>query len=308
MRLDEVARSAGLSGAALVTAGDLSWHTGDLDAQYAIYSITKSVISAAFLLLAADGAVDLDASAGLLSGDGRFAVSVRQLLQHTSGIPDYGRNPAYHAAVRESPSRPWPDEVFLRRAHARGTLFAPGRGWAYSNNGYLLLRRILDGYGGLTSFLPALGFTAASVAEALPDLSHAVPARSALIGDGLHPVAGRYHPRWVGHRTMVTSARELHRFWSNPPTAFTDPANLVPLGTGTGGLFAQASYGLGVLADPGAPIGLIIGHGGGGPGYSAGAFAAPGKAAVAIVLEATENFRAQELAVELLKTAVREHP
>jgi CubicO group peptidase (beta-lactamase class C family) len=51
-----------------------------------IYSITKSVISAAFLLLAVEGEVALDASAGSLPGDGRFAVSVRQLLQHTSGI------------------------------------------------------------------------------------------------------------------------------------------------------------------------------------------------------------------------------
>jgi D-alanyl-D-alanine carboxypeptidase len=145
VRLDEVAGHAGLAGAALVTAGDRTWQTGDIDAQYVINSLTKSVISAAFLLLAAEGAVDLDASAGSLLGDGRFDVSVRQLLQHTSGIPDYGRWRAYHDAVRESPSRPWPDEAFLRVAHARGPLFAPGQGWAYSNNGYLLLRMILDG-------------------------------------------------------------------------------------------------------------------------------------------------------------------
>jgi D-alanyl-D-alanine carboxypeptidase len=75
---------------------------------------------------------------------------------------------------------------------------------------------------------------------------------------------------------------------------------------GADGVFAEPSYGLGVLADPRSPVGLFIGHGGGGPGYSAGAFAAPGEAAVTIVLEATEGFPAQELAVELLKTAVRE--
>ncbi len=306
MLLDEVASRAGLTGTALVTAGTGAWHAGDVDARYVIYSITKSVICAAFLLLAADGGVDLDACAGSLAGDGRFAVSVRQLLRHAGGIPDYGRDPAYHAAVRESPSRPWPDEVFLTRAHARGPLFAPGRGWAYSNTGYLLLRRILDDRGGLASFLPVLGFTAASVAQDLPDFSDAVPARSSLTGEGLHPVAGRYHPGWVGHRAMVTSARELHRFWSAPPPAFTDPANLVPA-RGGGGFFVRPSYGLGVMADPGSPIGLIIGHGGGGPGYSAGAFAAPGKAAVAIVLEPAEGFPAQELAVELLKTAACEH-
>jgi hypothetical protein len=119
-----------------------------------IYSITKSVLSAAFLLLAAEGAVDLDAPARSLASAGPFDGSVRQ---------------------------------------------------------------ILDGHGGLAAFLPALGFSAASVAEARPDFGHAVPARSALIGAGPRPVAGRYHPGWVGHRTMVTSTRELHRFWSTPP-------------------------------------------------------------------------------------------
>jgi D-alanyl-D-alanine carboxypeptidase len=309
MCLDEIAARAGLTGAALVTAGDSSWQAGDADAEYVIYSITKSLIAAAFLLLAAEGAVDLDASAGSLLGDGRFPVSVRQLLRHTSGLPDYGHDPAYHAAVRESPSRPWPDEEFLRRAHAHGPLFAPGQGWSYSNTGYLLLRQILDRHGGLAAFLPAIGFTAATVAEDLPDFGSAVPALSGLIGGGIHPVAGRYHPRWVGHRTVATSARQLHRFWSSTPPAFTDPANLVPVGVDTGGLFVHPSYGLGTLADPRSPIGLIIGHGGGGPGYSAAAFAAPGRSAVAIVLEPAEGFGAQELAVELLKTAVSsEHP
>lgn len=303
MRLDEIAGRAGLTGTALVTAGDRTWQTGDIDAWYVINSITKSVIAAAFVLLAAEGEMNLDADAGSLLGDGRFPVSVRQLLRHTSGLPDYGQDPEYHAAVRDSPSRPWTDEEFLRRAHARGLLFAPGQGWAYSNIGYLLLRKILDGHGGLAAFLPALGFSAAAVAEALPDLSGVVPARSALIGEGIHLVAGRYHPCWAGHRTMLTSARELHRFWSSPPSAFTDPTALVPVGA-VGGPWVRPSYGLGVMADPGSPAGMVIGHGGGGPGYSAGAFTALGKAATAIVLEPAENFPAQELAVELLEASV----
>jgi D-alanyl-D-alanine carboxypeptidase len=146
------------------------------------------------------------------------------------------------------------------------------------------------------------------VAEDLPDLRPAVPARSELIGDRQHPVAGRYHPRWVGHRTMLTSARQLHRFWSNPPGAFLDTKTYLKVGDEVPGFMVRPSYGIGVMADPLSPIGLIIGHGGGGPGYSAGAFAAPSKAAVAVVLEPAEGFPAQELAVELLRTAVSGHP
>ena len=38
--------------------------------------------------------------------------------------------------------------------------------------------------------------------------------------------------------------------------------------------FHRPSYGLGVMTDP-RPDGLLIGHGGGGPGYTAAAFAPP---------------------------------
>ena len=39
--------------------------------------------------------------------------------------------------------------------------------------------------------------------------------------------------------------------------------------------FVEPSYGLGLMTDPGSPYGLVAGHGGGGPGYSAGAFHFP---------------------------------
>jgi D-alanyl-D-alanine carboxypeptidase len=308
-----VLAESGLSGAALVTAGERAWQAGDVDAPFVIYSITKSVIAAALLSLAAQKAVDLDAALPDQRLDGarvrrvmRFGeASVRQVMRHTAGIRDYGELSEYHEAVRRSPSEPWSDEEFLAQALGGSPAPAPGRGWAYSNTGYLLLRQILDFHGGLASFLPGLGFSTATVAGQLTDLDRAVPARSSLIGDGLLPVAGRYHPGWVGHRTMVSSASELHQFWSKPPPEFTDQANLVPVSADTGGLFVRPSYGLGVMADPGNPIGLVIGHGGGGPGYSAAAFAAPEHGATAIVLEPREDFPAQELAVRLLQTAVR---
>lgn len=304
MNLDDVAGRAGLSGTALVTRGDRTWVSGDLDARYVIYSVTKPVIGAAFLMLAAEGAVDLDTPAPEPLGDERLAVSPRRLLTHTAGIPDYGRLPEYRTAVSSEPSRPWPDEEFLARVLTVQRDFEPGEGWAYSNTGYLLLRRILDDHGGLASLLPALGLTAAHVAEDLSALDRAVPATSTSIGDGRHGVAGRYHPCWVGHRTLVTTARDLHTFWSRPPPAFLDPETHVPVGFRTPGFFEDPGYGLGVMTDARSPAGLVIGHGGGGPGYSAGVFAAARHDAVAIVLEATEDFPAQDLALELLKTAL----
>ncbi|MEQ7123744.1 serine hydrolase [Actinopolymorpha sp. B11F2] len=302
--LHEVAERSKLSGAALVTWGDQAWEHGDVDAHHVIYSVTKSVISAAILLLAGEGVISLHTPIAAALGDDRFDATPAQLLSHVGGIPDYGPLPAYHAAVYSHPSQPWTDEMLVEQVLAAEPDLRPGRAWAYSNLGYMLLRRILDDHGGLTSLLPALGFSAASVAADLSGFDHAMPAVSARIGDGLHDVRGRYHPAWVAHRTIVTTARELHRFWNRPLGAFHDPATVVPMARNGFG-FDQVSWGLGVmvLTDPKSPLGPVVGHGGGGPGYSAAMFAAPSKDALVIVLEPTEDFPAQETALALLRAA-----
>lgn len=246
-QFDQLVERAGLIGTALVTVGDDSWERGDVDAQFVIYSLAKSVIAASFIFLDGGGELDLDASVAPLVDDNRFNYSIRQLLSHTSGVVDYGRLPEYHAAVAETPSDPWSDEEFFERTLAESPDFEAGTGWAYSNTGYLILRRVLDRYGGLALYLSALGLSEASVAEELSDFDAAVPALSAKIGDGMQPVAGRYHPAWVGHRTLVTSARELHRFWSRPPKVLHDPETFVHVGFDFPG-FVCPSYGLGCSA------------------------------------------------------------
>src|SRR5579862_4213946 len=34
-------------------------------------------------------------------------VTLRQILNHTSGLPNYGRDPEYHAEVKRTPESPW---------------------------------------------------------------------------------------------------------------------------------------------------------------------------------------------------------
>lgn len=80
-----------------------------------------------------------------------------------------------------------------------------------------------------------------------------------------------------------------------------DPRTFVPIGAGAPG-FVRPSYGLGVMADPEHPLGTVVGHGGGGPGYAAGVFALPRADAVAIAVAADEAYPAQQTALELLST------
>jgi D-alanyl-D-alanine carboxypeptidase len=244
--------------------------TGDPHARYLVYSITKSVIAASYLFLDDEGKLSLDDPLEAHLADPRLPdATLRQLLDHTSGVPDYGRLPEYHEAVRTRPSEPWDDDELLTRALALGLDFAPGAGWAYSNTGYLLLRRILDGFGGLDPVVQRLGLRDTRVAESPGDLRHIVPGLSATLGGD---VRGVYDPRWVGHRALISTCADLHVFWTwAAGSRLADPASFVEIGFPAPG-FARPSYGLGVMADPGSPLGTVIGHGGGGPGYAAAAF------------------------------------
>jgi D-alanyl-D-alanine carboxypeptidase len=271
----------------LLASGDDVEIAGDAAARYPVYSVTKTAVAAAVLLLAREGAIELG--------------PVRRLLDHTSGLRDYGSLPEYHEAVRLRPARAWDDDEFLARTAAAGPQFEPGHGWAYSNTGYLLLRKLLDEHGGLAAFLPRLGLGNAKVAERIDDLDAAVPAPSALLLDGVDDVRGVYDPRWVGHRTLVARAEDLVGFWRSLPAEMRDARTFVPVGADAPG-FIRPSYGLGVMADPEHPLGTVVGHGGGGPGYAAGVFALPHADTVAIVLAADERYPAQRNALELLTT------
>lgn len=80
------------------------------------------------LRLVEQGRIDLDAP--LPEQD----FTLRQLLNHTSGLPDYGTLPAYRQAVAESET-PWSRQKLVRAAMSQGMLLVPGTGWSCSNIG-----------------------------------------------------------------------------------------------------------------------------------------------------------------------------
>ncbi len=263
MTLDETAARLAMPGTAVVELGERTWTWGPLEARYLVYSLTKPVLAAAVL---------------------------RQVGAEAQ-------------AVRASPGRPWSDEEILRRAREAGPTDAPGEGWAYSNTGYLLLRRLLEAHGGLDAALHGLNLGRATVAHALADLQPTPPAPSRWLHDGVDDVRGVYHPHWVGHRTLVATVGDLLGFWRALPAAMREPATFVEIGREVPGM-VRPSYGLGLMADPGAPEGVVVGHGGGGPGYAAGAFTVPAAGAVAIVLTADEAYPAPDAARSLLRAAL----
>ena len=279
--------------------------------RHLVYSVTKTFLGVLCLRLD----LDLEAPVATWVDDERLPrATLRQLLNHTSGIPDYGRLPEYAAAVRDTPSEPWSDEELLARSLAGGTDFAPGEGWAYSNTGFLLVRQIVDltaadGFAGALEreLLDPLGLSETSLALELADLDALVPGWSHQVGDGRRDVRGRYHPCWVGHRTLISTSADQHRFWSALTAGeLCDLARLtesVEIGFDAPG-FVRPSYGIGLMTDPGWEDGLLVGHGGGGPGYAAACFALVRERSdplVAIELSGDERVDVQAEALDELR-------
>ncbi|MBS1494855.1 MAG: serine hydrolase [Bacteroidetes bacterium] len=68
-------------------------------------------------------------------------ITIRQLLNHTSGIYNYTDNPAFLTAVNSNYNRHWlPEEVM---PYVLTPNFPPGASWRYSNTNYLLLGMII---------------------------------------------------------------------------------------------------------------------------------------------------------------------
>lgn len=76
------------------------------------------------------------------------AITVRHLLNHTSGLVDYASDPRvlgpYFADFPSSLTLAFDPAEGVRIAAEHGPLYAPGEGWNYSNTNYLLLAMIVE--------------------------------------------------------------------------------------------------------------------------------------------------------------------
>ncbi len=117
---------------------------------FAVASVTKTFTSALILRYVDQGKVRLDDRLARYVPDWPKAASitVRMLLNHTSGIPDFFLNPKMETALNKAKKHPWTAAEILEKYVQPGAIFAPGKGWAYSNTNYLLLGVIAEQVGG----------------------------------------------------------------------------------------------------------------------------------------------------------------
>ncbi|MGC4036120.1 MAG: serine hydrolase domain-containing protein [Chitinophagaceae bacterium] len=75
---------------------------------------------------------------------GADKITVRMLLNQTSGVPEYNSNPSFVEHVMMHPSLPFTQEDCLKSINGEDLQFAPGSLYRYTNTNYLLLSLIAD--------------------------------------------------------------------------------------------------------------------------------------------------------------------
>ncbi|MGW6918054.1 serine hydrolase domain-containing protein [Kitasatospora sp. NPDC054939] len=260
-----------------------------VDGQVRAGSNTKTFTAVVVLQLVGEGRVELDAPVdrylpGLVRGegiDGRV-ITVRQLLQHTSGLPNHTDH-IFEQVFGTDPHRYYQPRELLDIAFSRKALFAPGTDWAYSNTNYVvaglliekvtgrplaeqLTTRVIDRVGLRRTYVPGVGEQ--GIRGPHPHGYHAA-APGAPLAD-----VTELDPSWAwGAGEVVSTPSDLNRFFSALLGGrLLKPAQLAEMRTtvrmpddpdSVPGL----GYGLGLIRRPLSCGKVAWGHGGSIPGF-----------------------------------------
>jgi D-alanyl-D-alanine carboxypeptidase len=131
---------AGAAGSAILSS-KTPVATGTL---FSIGSISKTFVAALALRLAGRGTIGLDdpLSKYLPAYPNAAHITLRQLLDHRSGIHDVFTSSGMANAIISDPSRIWTTAEVLARIGK--PYFTPGSGYVYSNTNYILLGEAIE--------------------------------------------------------------------------------------------------------------------------------------------------------------------
>ncbi|MGW6027540.1 serine hydrolase domain-containing protein [Streptomyces sp. NPDC055099] len=272
------------------TAGVGDLKTGakvPVDGQVRAGSNTKTFTATVVLQLVGEGKVELDAPVddylpGLLRGEGIDGrdIKVRQLLQHTSGLPNYTDHMLEDVFGKGRHTYYQPRDL-IDRALEHKAQFAPGERWAYSNTNYIvaglliekvtgrplaeqITERVIDRIGLRRTYFPDVGEE--GIRGAHPQGYHAEKPGAPLKNrTELDPSWG-----WASGQ-LISTPSDLNRFFSAliggkllGPAQLAQMRKTVEIPDSP---VAGAGYGLGLSSTPLSCGGVAWGHGGDIPGY-----------------------------------------
>lgn len=299
-------------------AGEVILERGELRAPLPLYSLVKPMLATTLRRASAQasGTASSPEASPLLGPIPGLPLPpwVRELpledvLDHRSGLEDYGNLPLYRRALERTPREPPPAQEILGACIQEGPRWPSGEGFHYSNVGYALLAR-RPGPGGtptrerlLQELLEPLGMGRTRWVEDLRGLSHLAPGGTRPgpnRGEGRREepedFRERYHPDWVLHGLLGGPLEEYARFLEAclpGESSLPGASRLIPSAPLVGevpGPFQRPAYRWGFMVDRGPDL-PCFGHNGDGPGASLSAFCYPDLGPAVILVAQDHDLR-----------------
>jgi CubicO group peptidase (beta-lactamase class C family) len=192
--IDDLAASQAFTGAVLVAIdgkpvlrravgeANREWHVANtVDTRFRIGSTTKTFTAVTILRLVDEGKVALDAPVAEYVPNLPQAwagVTIKMLLSHTAGVPDYVFAPTFKDREARLVQMP---KSLLALVREKPLDFPPGEGWRYSNTGFVLLGMVIEKVSGRSyaDYLRDEFFTPLGMADTGYETEDAVMARRA---------------------------------------------------------------------------------------------------------------------------------
>ncbi|MGC0334062.1 D-alanyl-D-alanine carboxypeptidase [Streptomyces sp. SAI-170] len=275
----------------VATSGTADLGTGrpvPSDGYFRMASTSKTLVATVVLQLEAEGRLSLDDTVdhwlpGVVRGHGNDGrrITVRQLLQHTSGIhddlPGYTTPEEYHEQRHDLYSA----EQLIARAIAHAPDFRPGKGWAYSNTGYVLLDLIVQKATGRPAhqeiedrILRPLGLHGTRWMGTSPDLPQPHARAYQLFGPDARVDVTDQIPVDRENLSWVTTTRDENLFLRAllggrllPARQLAEMRQTIPVSADVQQLWPGGRYGLGLVERPLTCGGTYWSHEGGDGGY-----------------------------------------
>lgn len=251
-------------------------------------SIGKTFFAALALRLAAEGKLKLDERVSTyLGGFGWYAtipnhetITVRNLMNHTSGIPEHVAEIETVQQLKAKPDKAWTPVEIVSLLSGKKPLFEPGKGWSYGDSNFIVLAMVIEHVSRSTAYpqimkslVKPLGLkdTIPSDRRKLPGLVQGYSGNTPFLSKGPVLENGKlpFNPtfEWAGGGFLSTSL-DLAK-WSHalvlgdvlPESWRKQMQTGVPSKTGQGD-----EYGLGLMQET-LTAGVGYGHEGWFPGY-----------------------------------------